>query len=57
LSFVKETLDDREKTDSEKILYEIEIKNYAMALKPHKSSGEDGIIGYFYQRYWDVIKE
>jgi len=56
LSFVKETLDDREKTDLEKELNEIEIKNYVMVLKPHKSPGEDGIIGCFYQLYWDVIK-
>ena len=55
LSSVKETLDDREKTDLEKELNEIEIKNSVMALKPHKSPGEDGIIG-CYQLYWDVIK-
>jgi len=56
LTFVKETLDDREKTDLEKELNEIEIKNSVTALKPHKSPGEDGIMGCFYQLYWDVIK-
>ena len=56
MSFVKETLDDCEKTDLEKELNEIEIKNYVMALKPHKWPGEDGIIDCFYQLYWDVIK-
>ena len=56
LSFVKETLDDREKTDLEKEPNEIEIKNYVIALKTHKSPVEDGIIGCFYQLYWDIIK-
>ena len=56
MSFNKETLDDRENTDLEKVLNEIEIKNYVMALKPHKWPGDDGLIGCFYQPYWDVIK-
>jgi hypothetical protein len=56
MGLVKETLDNREKTDLQKVLNEIEIQNYVMALKPHKSPGDDGIIGWFYQLYWDVIK-
>jgi len=34
LSFVKETIDDREKNDLEKELNEFEIKKNVMALKP-----------------------
>ena len=56
LSFVKEILDYREKTDLEKELNKIEIKNSVMALNSHKSTGEDGIIGCFYQLYCVVIK-